>query len=340
MEEIEKNISHFVNETNATKSIDHYFYTGEFIMSSIITSICLLSIGFLVVNIVILSNRQFKEKLFVYLKLESIYMCLNMIVAAIFPFYYSTYSKSFLANVYMLLGQIYATSFLEMCALLSGILASFCCLIFVYYPNNGRACRLVNGLNPYMMSAILTLACSALFSYELFQFRINREDVNEQNFYTKKYDSTVYDVLQSLTYFIRDCLCLITLLAVNLFMTIKARKSLKMKAKIMKYTLSKRDNSTGAVTTNHKRSHNKLMKMLLFDSLLYTFSRLPVAIYYGFLNIVLDFHSIFFELTLSIFIVVSYGLKFFLYFHFNTKFRSLFKSYVNSIREFIHRVVS
>lgn len=299
---------------------------GVFSMSLVVSSIGLLSILSTLMNIFIFSNAQFKEKLFTFIKLESIFMCSDLSIIIMLPFYYCkdcSFSKSLAYCINWKYFQVYLTSLCEMCALISSILASFTCLVSNFSPI--VKFKPIIDLNPYLVSVVSFVTSGLLFMFQLFQYNIQKNI--DGTFYlidTEFRDSQLNNILQLMSFSIRDCLLIVILVVLNVFMMKKAKELLKNKARILKkstFKSAERTSKDGMI----KKSQNKLIKLLVFDSMLYVLSRIPLVVYFVVINLIFNYSSEYIEISLSLIVSVSYGLKFLIYFKFNKKFRNVFK---------------
>lgn len=301
-----------------------YFYE-----SLVITAVSTISLIFCVTNVVVFSQKQFKEKVFVYLKHESIFMTMNLLISVFVPLIQCnscSFSKSLPGRVYFFVFEVYITSITEMSSLISTIMATVNCITMVDKKAAGCLFSLSN-INVYVVVVFEILLSGILFFHQLFHGYIIRQDDGLQSFIKADfYNSLVSRICDAIVYTVRDGILVITLIALNVYLLVIVRRNLARKRKIL---TQKRSNIQDPREKKIKRSQKKLVKMVLVDSLVYFLSRMVILVYILFatflavLNhnytlrlVVLDIVNILKEL--------SYGMMFFVYFFFNKRFRNGF----------------
>jgi hypothetical protein len=291
----------------------------------LVSGVSFLSLLASTINIAVFSNRQFKDTLFVYLKLESLLMGVNSAITALSPLYdpakSATLPRSLLACVYQLYGKTYLASVLEMSALLASICATIICLSLVNQKNK-RIFHLAVQLNPYLVILVELVLSALLFIYQLFSSQIVQ--ASDGYYYLISTSFTVSQlnyVLVYVTFYIRDTFMVALLTLLNVYMTFEVRKCLKNKVK-----LAGSADASGAKTVVIKQYQKKLTKMMIVDSSTLILSRLIIFVYFVLKNINPNIKSKYTICLVYLLPPLSNGIKFFIFFHFNKLFRNVLKA--------------
>lgn len=256
-------------------------------------------------------SADLKETLFVYLKLESILMSLNLATK-----FFNSLSSIYFC-VWCTPGQLVACSILEtyMFTFVPSILEAtvlltdlFVALSFLpmFSNDHNRFQKIFMHANPNLAVAVAFASCVMMFSYQLFKnSKIFHIDFIVQN-------ATYLDII---TFSIRDGLFLVLLLVTNGLISWKANKNLKKKMHIVNDNLKK----------NARRSQNRMTIMILADCTNSIVGRVPILCLF-----IIKFADIsliqIYPLTsiCSLAVFLAYTLKFFIYFKFNKRFRLVF----------------
>lgn len=311
------------NSTNASWPNYKFAFVNNrdtlFVMSLIICSVCVLGLPLIFTNMTVFSHKSFKEKVFVYLNYESYFMALNLIISAFLPVYrcyVCSVSKSLWAVVYQKFLVIYAISITEMGALYSEIFATVCC-ICILEPNTYRVFLFFNRVNKYLVFVFEVVTSGALFAYQLFEYDIIR--LNQTNDYylivTDFGQSELNSVFQIVVFSIRDGFLLLILIVANVYMMFVAKKSLNNKMKILK---------GHSKQSQIRKTQTHLTTMVLADSVVYVCARMPILVFNAGIRQIGIFNYNYDVVINSIIVIIrtSYGLKFFLYYTFNRRFRN------------------
>lgn len=296
-------------------------------LSCLVSLTSLIGIGFTLINIAIFSNPLFKDKIYNYMKLESLFIIFDLLIISTSPFYHcrvDTYSKSLVYFINWKYFKIYATSLCEMCALMSGILASFVCVLVNF--SVVVKFKAITELSACLVLLVSLMASGVLFLYQLFEYDIQRQiDGTFDLIETQFKHSYLNKVMQVISFSTRDGLLTIILVLLNTFMLHKTRQSLNNKSRMLQNSNSKTaKNGTGKDTTI-KKSQKKLIKLLIFDALLYLLSRIPILVYFAIVNPIFNYSSEYLNLSLSLTVSLTFGSKFFFYYRFNKNFQKVFK---------------
>lgn len=317
------NNSYYLNHSLGNDSIGENREPVYFYESLIITVVCTFGLITCIINVVVFSRKQFKEKLFFYLKIESIFMGVCFLIYIFTPLSQCKsclVSKSLARNIFSLIFEIYIMSVNDMSSLMTKIMATINCIVMVDRKAAGFLI-VFNKINVYMVLIFEIAFSSLLFLYQIFQRNIIRiENDSFKLVHTEFYNSQANYILDTVSYTIRDGLLVIMLIALNVFMLIIIRRNLSQKQTILLQT--NRKSSEKKI----KRSQKKLVNMILFDSLVYFLSRSVIFVF----MVVARFFQIDNSLIISDIVIIikelSYGAMFFIYFYFNKRFRTVLVS--------------
>lgn len=312
----------FINESISNYSIIDNGEPVYFYESLCMTFVSIISFITCVVNIVVFSQEQFKEKVFVYLKHESMFMAANMVISMLIPISQCTnciISKSLLSVIYVLYFSIYITSIIEMSSLISTIMATINCTIMVDRKAAGFLI-VFNKINVYAVVAFEIVISALLFLHQIFQRIIVRSSQDEYLLVTSDFNNMKASfILDIMAYTVRDGIFVIILVALNVYLLVIVRRNLAQKRKIL---TNKKSNIKDPREKKIKQSEKKLVKMVLTDSLVYFLSRMIILVFMVFSRLFTI--ACWFEIfdIVNILKELSYGIMFFIYFHFNKRFRT------------------
>lgn len=254
---------------------------------------------------------DFKETLFVYLKLESILMSLNLATK-----FFNSLSSIYFC-VWCTPGQVIACSILEtyVFTFVPSILEAtvlltdlFVALSFLpmFTSDHNRLQKIFMHTNPNLAVTVAFASCVIMFSYQLFK----NSKIFHINFIVQ--NIAYFDII---TFSIRDGLFLVLLLITNGLIAYKAKRNLKKKMHIVNDSLKQ----------NARRSLNRMTIMILADCTNSIVGRVPILCLF-----IIKFADIrlvqVYPLTsiCSLAVFLAYTLKFFIYFKFNKRFRLVF----------------
>jgi hypothetical protein len=331
---LEKNLTNFTNNLTGNQKYENGF-SAKFVYLFVVSLASVCCIIFTCTNVTVFSNQQFKEKLFAYLKLESIFITLDLIIMAVFPMYdftASDVSRSLFACVYHKYGKIYLASILEMSAIISSIFASINCLVLIDSQSNNYLFKLANSFNPYLVALLEIVFSAVIFLYQLFQHDIVEKEMGKYFDAPTDFSRTQLSyILELSTFILRDVVLVIVLILINVLMVIEVKKSLNKKLEITSI-----NGNNNYKSTSIKRSQRKLTKMVITDSLIGFFSRLTTVIYFLLKDVHDQYLLKLFLYTVFLIITLSYGAKFFIYYYFNRRFRNFFKKEFYLFLVFFH----
>jgi hypothetical protein len=297
----------------------------------------------------ILNKDDFKEKFFKYSKIEAFFMSLNLFITVVQPIVKCKnlgISYSYMAQIYLIYFIKYGRSICEMVAFWANIMAGLSCY---YFLNNRRSCIKLKQHSWKLVSCVIFVLSSCLFSYKLFQWNIvsyeddsNKFTVQKSNFTNSKLNS----FMEIFAMTMRDGLGVIFLLILNVLLLFKINQVMRTKIHLLKFNFLKsiRINKVHCDLNKMKTSfyrNNQLMskidrtktKMTLaifFSCLKCLLGRFPIFLYFILLTLFEKNNYIqnhyywdFFYYTASLTIYLSYWFSFFLFYFFNNKFKKI-----------------
>lgn len=294
---------------------------NNFINIFVSTPICFIGLILCLTSVYILSREEFKEKFFVYLKIECVLMAVNLFIKP-FDNLSSLYFCScdycpFWSRVFTDVSFAYFCTFLsspiEATALVSDIFAAMSCLLMI------TQCRckfatFLNNLNPYIAILVTFMLFSILFSYQIFT-----------SVYTFHSDFITLNVVyfDLITFSIRDGFCLAVLLLLNCYIGWKVKSSFRKKMDLVDISAQEKT----------KRSRHKMTFMVLADCANSMIGRIPILFSFIIRNVNKDLNYLDVLITICcIAVYISYLLKFFIFLKFNRRFRDVALKIFPSIR--------
>jgi hypothetical protein len=318
-------------------------------------------IGFILnmICFIIYSDREFKESLYKYLKVESIFISMNLFMQLFRPF--EAYrignlnsinwsSKSYLAQFFEFYCLNFLASVFEMTALMLHLISSFNYYILLSYkPGSSfyNKLKLLEKVSYIKITIIFTLFSILAFLFQIFQYDLVAVNIimdkfnlteNEHRIAYFKIESGFYNTPLSkfLTLFwfsFRDGFILLLLFILNIFIYFEANYSFRKKFSFFMASSNSTD-SLSVVSNNKLKSRDnkaqiKLAIMVIATSMNFFVGRFPILLAFILKNtengwtrpvkISMDIGC------LTVF--VSYPLFFYHYFFFNKRFRTILFRY-------------
>jgi hypothetical protein len=256
------------------------------------------------------------ERLFVYLKLQSLVICVDMLFAVIYPYYTvrnSTINDSFLSTFIFIYGFCYFQDVLEKTELAYTIIAAYCCYKMITQLNT-RPSTLSQSMfaNPYVIAAFLLALLSFTTSQKVFRNQmdvyVNAENQTIYRIVLTPFSNTdFYKILEVLSFSLNNGLCLLILIVMDLLILIKLRKNLNMKLKL-----------TNNITEVN-RSKVELTKTIFLDCFNSIICHFCIVLFYVLRNTLESGFSSHTPFWLVVYF--SYSFKFFIFYFFNRRFR-------------------
>jgi hypothetical protein len=321
-----------------------YFTPPITILGTLFCSMC----------IVVFSQPSFSQKLYKFLKYESIFIACNLVIKSCSPIAYCKscpVSKTLFSCVYLLYFCIYLSSICEMSALICNIFSALYCYLHISKLRMQKPAKpsplfvLVN-LNPRVIVCFLVVFSACLYSYQLFQFEIvqvssNSSTIQSENHCTVNQTSFYYSnlnmSLEIISHSIRDGLNLITLICINSMLIVKIKRNLKRKQTSVSVV---RNTDTSLTSGNESRvtrpsvvkiplvilSQKKITKLIVINCFNTILGRLPIFLYFVLRNTSPNSMYInFFAAFAFFFVFFCYLTKFFLFYFTNNKFKDTAK---------------
>ena len=266
--------------------------------------ISFLGFFFCIASVYVLWSDEFKENLFIYLRIECMLMALDLILAgfrSLFRGFACRTSTCPIPNTFVQVLIVLFTYFpspIEASALATDIFASLNCLIMLK-PNRNKFEQFIFNLNPFVTIVFVFLTFSLIFIYQCF----TNIDLYYLDFVIS--NQIYFDLI---AFSIRDGLLLLILILLNVIIAWKVKSSLRKKMSIVKETTS---------IEKMQRSQHRMTIMVLADSVNSIVGHIPLLCVFILRNLNLSpISSAFFLFTF-----LSYFLKFFIFLKFNKRFR-------------------
>jgi hypothetical protein len=319
------NISMAENLENQTSINDYIYVYGA-------TPICLVSFLLSLFNVIVLSDCQFKSenKLFVYLKFSSLFTSVDLFLGLLAPVYRLKawhVSRSLTAKILLNYVAKYVQNVLEKSELLCTLLAAHSCLKLIQQNRHLTTC----GSQPYVCVGVAFVTLAITTSHQIFYSYIIADyyPTQQATFYrtvkTRFSDSKVYNVIEIASFSLNNGLFLIILTLLNAMIVRKVQLNLDNKMKMTK----------AASGEKNKRTRAKLLRMVFFDCGNTIVCHLAIVLYFilfntqpaGFRASGIVWSAVYF----------SFGLKFFILYYFNKRFRFSVKKKISKLGMFSSR---
>jgi hypothetical protein len=307
--------------------------------------------------IVVFSQPSFGQKLYKFLKYESIFIACDLLIKSGSPVTYCkscALSTTLFSCVYLIYFCVYLSSICEMSALICNILSALFCHLHIsklrmQKPVKPSLLFVLININHRIIVCFIVLFSACLYSYQLFQFEINHvgnSTIQSENFYvvepTSFYYSDLNMSLEIISHSIRDGFNLTILIIVNTLLIIKIRRNLKQKSTTVFpnnhtditniQTCNKFSNNVHFNDSNSNKlpmkiplivlSQKKITKLIVINCFNTILGRLPIFLYFILRNVSSNSIYINFLGAFSFFFVYfCYFTKFFLFYFTNCKFR-------------------
>lgn len=245
--------------SNQTNDV-FYVYVGPIM--------CSIGLIFELICFIVLSNKEFNGILFKYLKYQVIFEAINLIIGVVRPIHdckTCSISKTYYSQIHFLIANVYLASVCEMSALLCQIVSVYHCLKLISINKQFTFSKSFLAKHSHRITVVLIFFYSViLFSYQLFQYQINyREETNSYHLEdSTKFDSSLWLVCESISFGIRDLLCLIILVTYNLLLYFKVRQNIKHKIFVIKFNIRSKISTIRPINSDF--NHNNFSTDKLF----------------------------------------------------------------------------
>ena len=305
----------------------------------IIPVICILCLLLNMLNFLIFSTKIFKEVLFQYFKMQSLFICLNLLIKCLFPLYYCktcSTASMYISQFYFKYFIVYAASVLEMSAILCQIISTYFCFRLISKKQTTFHCS-------YVLISLFVIAISGLvYLYQLFEYQINEYELilnfvgytKNMTIFKTEYGSFHFNVVMSIieiaAFTLRDGLSSVVLIVLNILIFIKVRKNLKRKKRMVmeKSTVNNDLTDNTNSLTKVDRSQIRLTIMVLVSCANCLVGRTPILLFFILRNFLEELQLaklLYFAISCIYF---SYFISFFLYYITNKKFKYVLKKCV------------
>lgn len=312
---------------------------------------------------IILSDSEFKETLYKYLKVETIFIGVNLLLTCFRPFHYNKVnwsSKTYFSYFYLIYGLYYFASTLEMAAVVTQICSTLD--FYLLISNYHQKFRVFRILAYYKLVSLAIFIVSALlYIYQFFDKTLTgywvafeeNDNITIKLLYrdeATEFDKTLAKkVLEMGVFLLRDLVFLGLLIFLNVLIYLRVKQTMKNKKSVLKYMLNNREEtatqtdvnnqvksdftkSTKKRTNNIQKTQQKTTLMVVFNGLNYIFGRTPILIYFILVNSGIRTDGVYLYNQFAVLAVyISYTIKFFLYYYSNNKFRKTFKKYCKQV---------
>lgn len=291
----------------------------------------------LILNIfifLIFSHSTFrKQNVYAFLKYEAFLIAVDLFINSLeFIILCPGIKNTYLAQVYFIYPLMISTSFLELSAIICHIISNLELILLI---SNKERPKLLQKVPNLIICLMVFLFSCVLYSYMFFlnYIKVDFQEISNgfnQTWtqvlgyklgYTEFNQTSLKKFIDILVFAIRDGVCLVVLIALNIVIFYKVKTALSKK----KLILSQEQTSTSNNMKKKKFKNSKLKTsiMVFVISCSYTIGRLPYLVHSIIGNISSSVEILSFISVLCIFI--SYDSYFFIYYFFNNRFRSLFK---------------
>lgn len=303
---------------------------------------CILNI----LTLIIFLDKQFKENLYRFLRIESIYIIINLFITCLRPLYFCKskwLSKYFATQLYYIYLLFYLASVLEMTALLTHVLATFDfyalisnikikCLSFL----EKKIIFKLNVVGTFLLSCLMysyQLFMFDMVSYQILEVDLNQTVINQRIIYESKpnefYNKSIFKkAIEMFVSIYRDGILLSVLIILNILIYFQVIKTLRNKKMLLNTNANNNQqilNSSSSTNRASAKAHNKMVLMVLIGSTNVFLGRIPILIDFILRNLIKN-HDMLNKLAVLA-VYVSYSINFFLYYYTNLRFRNVFNQY-------------
>jgi hypothetical protein len=354
---------------SSTHNTSHYLETKYGIVHTYMCPLVGLS-GFTLslLSFFVFSSSEFKEKLYKFLKAETMFMALNLLIQAWRPITYCDnlceISTSIISKIYVKYFLIYLASIMEMCAFTCGILAALYCYMLVINKS-----QLVHfKFSSRLVIIIMIILSAILFSYQIFEFKIvalkipsldssllekiNNTILSTRTIYKVEFSQFHFEqkkvFIEIFAMFVRDGVGMFSLITINILLLIRLKKDMQAKKSILRRATvnnltqvticGQSNNSTNGGERKKsslaivKKLESKITIMIMLNCLNCLLGRLPIFIFFIAHNFIKnEYADELFNSLASLTVYLSYSFSFFLYYFNNKRFRNIFKKYFGQV---------
>jgi hypothetical protein len=308
------------------------------------------------INLIITSNKQFKEKFYKYQKVESIFICLNLVLQCFRPvaFYKQNwFSKSLISIIYKYHVLYHSVGIFELSSILVQILSSLYYYKLIFDIKTKNRINFLDKISYKIISIFIFFSSFLLYLYIYFDCVIRKAELHIMNEYNnvtlyirfvyrcepnKEYQNFILKRIYEICIFVfRDGISLIIITILNFMIYSKVSNNIKFKKTFQNKVLSIQTDVSTTNETINKNFHVKISKvemrlaiMIFFCNFNLIIGRFPILIVFISKNIV-DFSDGWYNFNTfaNLCVYVSYLNRFFLFYACNEKFKSIFWQCLN-----------
>jgi hypothetical protein len=351
--------NYYVTKENLSNQSPQSIEENDIFFVYVAPSVAFIGIWFEIISILVFSHQDFKNQdLFKYLKVKVYFEMFDLLFGILRPLSdckTCETSTTYFARVFFIMTIVYLASVCETSAILCQIVSSLNFYLLVSNKLNSKSslwCVIINFFKKIkLVCAIIVLFGLILFSYQLAQYEVIGKTVLDE---TKNQTKIVYiqnnrpfndhiikTILEVVTFFIRDFVCLAILIIINMNLYLRLRKNIKSKAEFCRQ--NNRSQKHERVVKDEDKNMIKLVKfeskmtiMFIVIFINHIFGRMPILLFF----IIRNFYDgiiMFYFIRIAVFhIYFSYSISFFFYFFSNRKFKRVFlKHYLFKCWKFI-----
>lgn len=293
----------------------------DFMLTFINSPLSILTSIILLFTLVVFSRIKETNVLFVYLKFEIFYIFLDCFALSFIPLVrcrncFKTIDPIFACTLDYFVFNFFSVA-IEMASILMSIFATISCILMVgTYAQTSKLSQVLIKTNPNIFALSGFILSVVTFSYQIFAFNANKP---YQNITTSircewidYFQSSPYNILLSASYAFSYGILAFILIVLNGLVLFRIRRNL---------TNSK---SLGIQTPSQRRKdlEQKLTKLIIVDCGNLLAGRVPLLVFMctnTFFD--LSFTKFPFLSTTSIILLISFNLKFFIFYNLNSKFK-------------------
>ena len=177
-------------------------------------------------SFIIFNDPLFKENFFYHVRVETLFMTINLLIVLTHPIYYQykleECKPQFALLTYMYLLD-YTKSICESIVLFSNIIGGFRCFLFITNFHFRIGSKFVMRHVGSMLTLMIAFIACALYSYVFFQHSVdyNNNSTDGCDWELKEIENEFYNVFQLLVMTLRDGLGLFLLILMNLILLFK-----------------------------------------------------------------------------------------------------------------------
>lgn len=291
----------------------------------------------------IFSKAVFKETLYEYMKTQSLFISLDLLITSFRPIHYwvqVSFSRTYVSALYEKFFITYFASVLEISAFVSLVLATLHYYLLIKNVKWLRGTVLMRASYKYVIACVFLFGM-VLFLFQIFEYKIecqqqlviypslnNNNSETSSNAHVEYVCDIEYDVfhynpvkmmLELLAFIIRDGINLLLLIILNVLIFLRAREGIRNKKLILGY-LTVKDGQKSKLLSVISRTKYKLTLMVILNSFNCMMGRLPIMVFFIVRNFNESEQVLFFRKLAVLFVYLSYAFNFFFFYFTNKKF--------------------